>query len=125
MIIFGRDIARRTVGMVVGGFVLVLVLSLLLWQCDKRRNEKAQSRVNQAQGQAAEESAADAINTVEQAGEREASSEDMTRQSDREIRAAEGAADRVNPAVNAAGWQALCRRQAYVNHPKCKALRHE
>lgn len=120
MILFGREIATRTIQMVGGAIVLLVVLSLLLWQCDRRRSEKAQDRVDDAQVEAAQNSAADAINTVEQAGKREASSEDLTRSNEREIRGADGAGDRVKPGVDYAGRAALCRREAYKNDPKCQ-----
>lgn len=125
MIIRGYQIAGRTIGLVVGGIVIVALALLLLSQCDKRRNEKAQSKVDAAQSEAATNSAADAINTVSEAGQREASSEDLTRQNERDIRAAPGAGDRVNAGVNAAGLQALCRRDAYRNTQRCKIFRKE
>lgn len=123
MIIFGREIASRVIGLVVGGLFLFIVLSIVLYQCDKRRDEKAQSKVDAAQSEAATNSAADAINTVSEAGKREAASEDLTRQNERDIRAAPGAGDRVNAGVNAAGLQALCRRDAYRNTERCKIFR--
>lgn len=123
MIIRGREIATRTIAYVVGGIVIVVLALLLLNQCEKRRNEKVQSKVDSAQVDAATNSAADAINTVSEAGQREASSEDLTRTNERDIRAAPGAGDRVNAGVNAAGLQALCRRDAYRNTERCKIFR--
>jgi cell division septation protein DedD len=125
MVIRGYEIAGRTIAYVVGGIVIVALALLLLSQCDKRRNEKAQSKVDAAQSEAATNSAADAINTVSEAGQREAASEDLTRQNERDIRAAPGAGDRVNAGVNAAGLQALCRRDAYRNTQRCKIFRKE
>lgn len=123
MIILGREIARRTLGMVAGALVLLIVVSLTLWQCDKRRSERAQSRVDAAQSEAASNSAADAIGTVTAAGTRETASEAQTRESEREIRAAEGAGERVKPGVDVAGRRALCRREAYRNDPRCKGVK--
>lgn len=125
MIIRGREIATRTIAYVIGGIVIVVLVLLLLSQCEKRRNEGAQTKVDSAQGQAATESGADAINTVSEAGQREAASEDLTRTNERDIRAAPGAGDRVNAGVNAAGLQALCRRDAYRNTERCKIFRKE
>jgi hypothetical protein len=47
----------------------------------------------------------------------------MTRQNDRDIRAADGAAVKIGPGVDAAGRAALCRRAAYRNDPKCKGVK--
>lgn len=123
MMIRGYEIATRTIAYVAGGIVIVVLALLLLSQCDKRRNKKAQSKVDTAQSGAATNSAADAINTVSEAGQREAASEDLTRQNERDIRAAPGAGDRVNAGVNTAGLQALCRRDAYRNTERCKIFR--
>lgn len=125
MIIAGREIAGRLIGMVAAGVFLIVVVSLLLYQCDKRRSERAQSRTDAAQAEAASNSAADAINTVSEAGKRETASEDLTRENERDIRAAPGADDRVNAGVNAAGLQALCRRDAYKNTERCKIFRRD
>jgi hypothetical protein len=82
--------------------------------------EAAQSRVERSQTQAASNSAADAVNTVEASGEASRASEELTRNNSEQIHAAPGAGDRVNPAVRDAGIAALCRRQAYANDPRCK-----
>jgi hypothetical protein len=123
--LFGYEFAAKTVAYVVGGIILVVLVLLLLSQCEKRRNEHAQGKVDDAQVGAATNSAADAINTVSAAGQNEAASEDLTRQNERDIRAAEGAGDRVNMGVNTAGLQALCRRDAYRNSERCKIFRKE
>jgi uncharacterized protein YdbL (DUF1318 family) len=123
MSIRGREIAGRTIAAVIGLVLLALLMSITLYQCDKRRDEKAQGKVDSAQSDAATNSAADAINTVSEAGQRETASEELTRDNDREIRAAEGAAERVKPGVDYAGRRALCKRPAYVNDPKCKVFR--
>jgi len=123
MVFFGREIAGRLVAMIAGGIFLLALISFGLYQCDKRRDERAQSRVDAAQSEAASNSAADAIGTVSKAGEREAGSEALTRENEREIRAAEGANQRIGPGVDYAGRAALCRREAYRNDPKCKAVK--
>lgn len=125
MIIFGREIASRVIGMVAGGLFLLAVVSFGLYQCDKRRSERAQSRVDAAQSEAATNSAADAIGTVARSGEAEAASESLTRDNERDIRAAEGAGDRVNMDVHSTGLAALCRRDAYRNTERCKIFRKE
>lgn len=125
MRLFGREIAGLVVSRVVAGVLLFLLVSFGLYQCDKRRSERAQSRVDAAQSEAATNSAADAIGTVSKAGEREAASESLTRDNERDIRAAPGAGDMVNSGVNAAGLQALCRRQAYKDSERCKIFRKD
>lgn len=125
MTIRGYEIAGRTIALIVGGIVIVVLAILFLSQCEKRRNEHAQARVDNAQSEAATNSAADAINTVSEAGQREAASEELGRTNEREIRAAPGASDRVNAGVNTAGLQALCKRQAYSNSERCKIFRKE
>lgn len=125
MTIFGKEIALRLIAMVVGGILLIATVSFGLYQCDKRRSEAAQARVDNAQAGAASNSAADAIGTVASSGEAEARSEDLTRQNNRDIRAAPGAGDRVNAGVNAAGLQAICRRDAYRNTERCKIFMKE
>lgn len=125
MMFRGTEIAASLVAKVVAGIVLFAIIAFGLYQCDQRRNERAQGKVDSAQSEAATNSASDAINTVSEAGKREAGSEDLTRQNERDIRAAEGAGDRVNSGVNAAGLQALCRRDAYRNTERCKIFRKD
>lgn len=123
MMLFGRQIAGRLIAMVVGGILLVVLIGFGVTQCQQRRNQAAQARVDAGQAGAASESAKDAIGTVTKAGERETASEELGRTNEREIRAADGADDRVKAGVNAAGLQALCRRDAYRNTERCKIFR--
>jgi hypothetical protein len=125
MIIRGREIATRTIAFAVGAVVIVILALLLLSQCEKRRNEGAQAKVDSAQSDAASNSAGDAINTVSEAGQREAGSEELTRANERDIRAAEGADVRVNMDVHSTGLAALCKRDAYRNTERCKIFRKE
>lgn len=115
-------LAYRTIAIIVAAIALVVAAFSIPSCIQKRRSEAAQSRVDAGQAGAAHDSGKDAIGTVAAAGEREAASEDMTRANDRDIRAAEGAGDRVNPAVQSAGIKALCRRAAYQNDPRCKGV---
>lgn len=120
MVIFGRQIAGRLIAMIVGGLFLLALIGFGLNQCQKRRSEAAQARVERSQAEAASESAKDAIGTVSEAGKREAASEDLTRTNDKEIRNAEGASERVGSGVDLAGRRSLCRRAAYRDDPKCR-----
>lgn len=123
MIIRGYEIAGRMIALIAGGIVLIVLALLLLHQCDKRRSEAAQSRVERSQAEAASNSAKDAINAVAASGEAQRASEDLTRENSRDIRSAPGAGDRVNSGVDLAGRKALCKRAAYRDSEQCKALR--
>lgn len=116
---FLTNISLRVVSMVVGGLLTLGLVLLTLHECSKRRSEASQARVEHAQSDAAANSAADAVNTVSRSGEAERASEELTRSNEQQIRAAQGANDKVNPAVRDAGIAALCRRQAYANDPRC------
>lgn len=114
---------NRLIATIIGGVLIIALLIFGVSECSKRKNQAAQSRVDSAQAGAASNSAADAIGTVSEAGKREAGSEELTRSNEREIRAAEGAAERVKPGVDYAGRAALCKRVAYQNDPKCKVMK--
>lgn len=88
-------------------------------------NPKAEARLGRNQAEAAAESGADAVNTVGAAGEREAAGDELTRTNDAEIRNAEGADAQVAQPVAEAGLQALCRRAAHRDSPRCVRLRNE
>lgn len=107
----------------IAGIVAAIAAIIIIWAAfhfwEKSRSQGAQARLDHAQSGAMQNSAADAIETVSQAGNREADSEALTRSNEREIQAAPGASDAVNPAVAAAGRAALCRREAYRNSPRC------
>lgn len=120
MTIGGYTLATRAIILVAGIAALVLVVGFTVRSCDSHRSRAAQARVERSQSEAAANSAADAINAVSAAGEREAGSEALTRSNEQQIRNAQGANDHVNPAVRDAGIAALCRRQAYANDPRCK-----
>jgi sensor histidine kinase regulating citrate/malate metabolism len=125
MTLFGREIATRIIGMVVGVIVLIVAVGLFVKSCDNRRDRAAQERLDSAQAGAAAESSADAINTVSRSGEAQAESEALSRANERDIRAAEGAGERVGAGVNTAGRRALCKREAFKNDPKCAIFRSE
>lgn len=109
--------------MVIAAIVVVALLLYIPSCMQKRRSEAAQARVDNAQAQAAQESAKDAIGTVARSGEAAAASEDLTRSNERDIRAAEGANEQVKAPVGTAGRRALCQRNAYRDDPKCKVFR--
>lgn len=125
MMIFGKQIASRVIGLIVAGVLLFLLISFGLYQCDKRRDERAQARTDAAQAEAASNSAADAIGTVSRRGAEESASEGLTRDNERDIRAAEGAGERVNMGAHTAGLKALCKRAAYKDTERCKIFRKD
>jgi hypothetical protein len=86
-------------------------------------NPKAEARLSRNQAEAAAESGADAVNTVGEAGEREAAGDALTRENNQEIRNAPGADAPVSAEAGAAGLAALCRRRAYRDEPRCVRLR--
>jgi hypothetical protein len=116
-------LGAKVIAMIVGAVLLVIGLGLLVHSCDVRRSKAAQSRVNQGQAGAFQNSSADAVNTISAAGDREAASEELTRQNERDIRNAQGANDAVNPAARDAGLRALCMRSAYRDDPKCRVFK--
>lgn len=116
----GYEIGAKLIAIVVGVIVLIALVGLTVRSCDKRRSQAAQTRVERSQAGAQANSGADAIGTVQRSGEAAAASEALTRSNEQQIRSAQGANDKVNPAVRDAGIAALCRRQAYANDPRCK-----
>lgn len=116
------NLSARVIAMIVGVVLLVILVWAAFHFWEKSRSQGAQSRVERSQADAASNSAADAIATVEASGARETASESLTRENEANIRAANGASDAVNPAVRDAGLAALCRRAAYRNDPRCKGV---
>jgi hypothetical protein len=114
------NFSARIIAMIVGAVLLVVGLAMLVHSCDVRRSKDAQSRVNQGQAGAFQNSASDAVSTLGNASSNETASEDLTRSNDRDIHAAPGANDKVNPAARDAGITALCKRRTYANDPRCR-----
>lgn len=123
MLIFGKKIALEVIGIAVLALLLIVAIGFGVRSCDKRHSQAAQSRVERSQAEAASNSAADAINTVTGVGSNQAASEELGRTNERDIRAAQGAGERVGAGVNAAGQSALCKRAAYRDDPKCKGAK--
>lgn len=112
-------LAARTIAVIAVIAALMLLAALVPGCIQKHRSQAAQARLDNAQAQAASDSAKDAINATAAAGARETASEDMTRTNDSRIRASEGAGVRVGAGVNMEGRRALCRRVVYRDDPKC------
>lgn len=123
MMIQGKEIAAKTIALVVAAVLLAVAIIATLTYCQNQRSRGAQSRVEESQSNAMANSSADAIGTVSNAGASEAASEDLTRSNEKDIRNAEGSNAAVNPAARDAGRRALCMRRAYRDDPQCKLLK--
>jgi hypothetical protein len=113
----------RGVTLGIAGAILLLVLLFAgPAACNAIRTKGAQVRLQGEQIDALGNSAKDAIATQGAASARERASEDLTKTNDEEIRNADGASDKVNPAVRDAGRRSLCRRPSYRDKPECRGL---
>lgn len=86
-------------------------------------NPKAEARLGRNQAAAAAQSGEDAVNTVGAAGDRDATTDALSRENSDAIRNAQGADAPLAAPVRDAGLQALCRRAAYARDPRCVRLR--
>jgi len=109
-----------TARLVALGLVVLLVLGVVTLgpaACQKIRSLTAQNRVTSGQLGASQKSGSDAVNTVGNVAANESASEATTRTNEKDIRNAQGASDKVNPAVRDAGFASLCKRPAFRNSP--------
>lgn len=105
----------------IGAVVVILLLGFLqVRSCQQARQKAAQSKVDRGQAGALRSSATDAIETVSNIAEAASESEALGRRNAEEIGNAQGADDRVNPAVRDAGVRAICRRASSRNDPRCR-----
>jgi hypothetical protein len=103
--------------------LLILVFAMIQFRsCIYAKREAATLKVQGAQAEALGNSARDAIATQGAAARRERASEDLTATNEKEIRDAQGADQRVDPAVRDAGHRSLCRRVAYRHTERCRML---
>jgi hypothetical protein len=112
---------KRPLGWAVIG--LVAMLAMWLGYRAITADARTEARLSRNQAEAARQSGADAVNTVGEAGEREAAGDALTRENNQEIRNAPGADAPVSAEAGAAGLAALCRRRAYRDEPRCVRLR--
>jgi hypothetical protein len=87
--------------------------------CDAIRSRDAQIKVDGSQRGALVNSIEDTLNTVSDVNTNTVISGDVSRQNEGDIRNAKGANQAVDPAANAAGLRALCRRPSHRNDPAC------
>lgn len=103
----------RLIAVVLMGLVVVLLLVAGPAACNKIRSMGAQSRMDNAQGEAFRNSAGAAIETQGNVNQREVQSEELGRANAKDIRNAEGADAPVSPAARDAGFASLCKRAAF------------
>ena len=91
--------------------------------CRKLNNEASRARLGEESAKAASRNGEDAVATVGAAARREQQSDALTRDNEKEIRDAQGADVRLDPAVRDAGLGGLCRRPAYRDSERCRLRR--
>lgn len=104
--------------LIAGAIALVLAI-LLLGQCQKARTAGAEASLSAKTGAAGVVAGGEAVNAVAGASERQAATDEITRENADAIRSAPGAGQLVDPAAASAGLVGLCRRAAYRSDPKC------
>lgn len=103
------------------GLALAALLAGFLWlqSCQTARTAKTEAKLSQNQTEAALASGKDAVETVGETAAGASATDAITRENDRAIRNAPGAAAPVDPAAHAAGIASLCRRAANRGKPEC------
>jgi len=105
------------------GLALMLVgilLAVLLWNAwQSAATAKTEAKLSTNQTAAALESGADAVETVGSVHAAEVIIDVTTRENERAIRTAPGAAAPVDPELHATGLRALCARAAYRGSEQC------
>lgn len=120
MITFWRSLApfgRRVVLIGLAAFLIAVIGGV--HSCRLAQTAKTEAKLSANQTGAALASGKDAVDTVGQTAARDAATDTITRENDRAIRNAPGAAAPVDPAAHAAGLASLCRRAAYRGKPEC------
>jgi hypothetical protein len=114
MIIAGREIAGRLIGMVVGGLFLLALIAFGLSQCSSRKTAEKQAEVAEGQSGAAIDAGAEAVNTAAEIVASDAATDAQVAAAQAEIRAA------TTGQKGKAAKRAACRFKAYANTPQCK-----
>lgn len=115
MMIFGRDIALKVIGMVVGAVLLVGIIVFGLNQCQANKRLKTENRVAEGQAGAAIDSGAEAMNTVSNVTAADAETDAIVGMGQAEIAAAS------QGSKGKAARKAACRLKAYRDTPQCQA----
>lgn len=105
------------------GLALLLALAVsgvLLWNAwQSGAAAKTEAKLNRNQTGAALASGADAVETLGRTQSVEVQVDVITRENDRAINTAPGAAATVDPAAHSAGLASVCRRAANRGKPEC------
>lgn len=113
----------RTLGLVgwlvVGCVALVIVCAGLWWATGGARRDAAIAKANAAFSDSKAKSGADAGQTLDKAHQASTDNEALSRENADAIRNAPGADQRLDPSLNRAALERLCRREAYRNEPDC------
>lgn len=114
MMIFGKQIASRVIGMVVAAVLLILLVSFGLYQCQSRKTADKQAEVSKGQAEASIDSGVVALETASNI----VASDDAT---DAQVAAAQAEiAAAAKGQKGAAAKKAACRFKAYKDTPQCK-----
>ena len=117
------ELARRFAPWIALAIMVLLIALAGPAACRKLNHEAARARLGEASAQAASRNGEDAVATVGTAARREQQSDALTRDNEKEIRDAQGADVRLDPAVRDAGLGGLCRRPAYRDSERCRLRR--
>jgi hypothetical protein len=117
------DLARRFAPWIALAVIVLIVAFAGPATCRKLSHDSARARLGEETARSAGQSGKDAVATVGAAAQREAQSSDLTRANEQEIRHAQGADVRIDPAVRDAGLGGLCRRAAYRDDERCRLRR--
>lgn len=114
MILFGREIAGRIIGMIVGGLILLALIGFGLSQCSSRKTAEKQADVAEGQAGAAIDAGAEAVNVAAEIVASDQATDAQVAAAQAEIRAA------TTGQKGKAAKRAACRFKAYRDTPQCK-----
>lgn len=114
MILFGKEIAGRVIGLIVGGLFLLALVSFALTQCSSRKTAEKQADVAEGQAGASIDAGAEAVNTAAEIVASDAATDAQVAAAQAEIRAA------TTGQKGKAAKRAACRFKAYRDTPQCK-----
>lgn len=117
------EFARRFAPWIAIAMIALLIALIGPATCRKLNGEAARARLGEESATAASRNGEDAVATVGAAARREQQSGELTQTNEREIRNAQGADARLDPAVRDAGLGGLCRRPAYRDDERCRLRR--
>lgn len=114
MMIRGYEIAGRTIGMIVGGVVVIVLALLVLSQCQSKKRAEAENRVAEGQAGAAIDSGVVAVETASNIVASDEATDAQVAAAQAEIKAA------AKGQKGAAAKRAACRFKAYKDTPACR-----